>query len=183
MGLLSRGFRQRAGLAAAILHDPPILLLDEPTSGLDPNQAREVRSLIAGLKAEKTVLLSTHVLSEVEAVCDRVVILDKGRIAASGTPAELARRAGGAARVWVSFSADGLSLDASRSALAALPGALAADPVPAPEGEARFAVETEGDPRAEVFRLAARQGWTLLELRREEASLEELFRQLAGGGP
>ncbi|TPW19924.1 MAG: antibiotic transport system ATP-binding protein, partial [Elusimicrobia bacterium] len=104
LGVLSKGTRQRVGLAAAIVHDPPILILDEPTSGLDPNQAREVRALIGTLKAEKAVLLSTHILSEVEAVCDRAVILAKGRIAASGTLAELSRL-GGPPRVRVTLAA------------------------------------------------------------------------------
>lgn len=179
LGVLSKGTRQRVGLAAAIVHDPPVLILDEPTSGLDPNQAREVRALIKSLKAEKTVLLSTHVLSEVEAVCDRAVIIAKGRIAAAGTLAELSRL-GGPPRVRVTLSAAGLDRDAARDALAGLPGVSSAAAVPAAEGEAAFDLEAPPEARAAAFRLAAGRGWTLLGLENRAPSLEEVFRGLAG---
>jgi ABC-2 type transport system ATP-binding protein len=92
IGSLSKGFRRRVGLAGAILHDPPVLLLDEPTDGLDPNQRQAVRALIARMAPTKTILISTHTLSEVSAMCSRAVIIDQGRIVADGTPDELARK-------------------------------------------------------------------------------------------
>ena len=182
LGVLSKGTRQRVGLAAAIVHDPAILILDEPTSGLDPNQAREVRALIGTLKAEKTVLLSTHILSEVEAVCDRAVILAKGRIAASGTLAELSRL-GGPPRIRLTLAAADLDPAAARAALTGLPGVSAAEPDAAPEGEAAFLLEAPPEARAAVSRLAAQRGWTLLGLEARAPSLEEVFRGLAGGAP
>jgi len=177
IGLLSKGFRQRTGLAAAILHDPEILLLDEPTSGLDPNQTHEVRQLIQSLKKEKTVLLSTHILPEVQASCDRVLIIRKGRIAASGSPADLIR-AGGAARVRVKLR--DAELSAVREGLKGLAGAADAE-VEEAGGELDAWVaagDRELDLREAVFRLAVKRRWTLLELRREEASLESVFREL-----
>jgi ABC-2 type transport system ATP-binding protein len=179
LGVLSKGTRQRVGLAAAIVHDPPVLILDEPTSGLDPNQAREVRALIRSLKAEKTVLLSTHVLSEVEAVCDRAVIIAKGRIAAAGTLAELSRL-GGPPRVRVTLASAGLDREDARAALAGLPGVAAAAPTPSAEGEAAFDLQAPPEARAAAFQLAARRGWTLLGLENRAPSLEEVFRGLAG---
>lgn len=181
LGVLSKGTRQRVGLAAAIVHDPPILVLDEPTSGLDPNQAREVRALIAALKAQKTVLLSTHILSEVEAVCDRAVILARGRIAASGTLAELSLL-GGPPRVKVTLAAVGLERERALKALAGLPGVTACSEDAAADAEAAFLLDGPPAVRGEAFRLAAREGWTLLGLESRAPSLEDVFRGLAGGG-
>jgi ABC-2 type transport system ATP-binding protein len=177
IGLLSKGFRQRVGLASSILHDPDILLLDEPTSGLDPNQTVEVRGLIQRLREEKTVLLSTHILSEVEASCDRVIILNAGRIAAEGSPAELAARGG--RRVRVAFREAGTDDGDLREGLGAIEG-VESVALEVKNGERR-AVLTAGenaDPREAVFRLSAERGWPLLELRAEEASLEAVFREL-----
>ena len=179
IGRLSKGFRQRVGLAAAILHDPPILLLDEPTSGLDPNQAAEVRGLIAELGKEKTVLLSSHILSEVKASCDRVIIIHKGRIAAQGTLAELEAGASRGQRVRLLLR-EGPEADAAAQALGAVPGvsAVAQETV---DGERSFTISAsvgEADLRAAVFELAARERWPLLELYGEGASLEEVFREL-----
>ncbi len=178
IGLLSKGYRQRTGLAAAILHDPDILLLDEPTSGLDPNQTVEVRSLIDTLRAEKTVLLSTHILSEVEASCDRVIILNHGKVAAEGTPAELAAR-GARPCVRVLFRADSAKEEDLRQGLEMLEGVTAIE-LSVQNGQWHASLETEegADPREAVFRLASEKGWALLELGREAASLESVFREL-----
>ncbi|MFH2204653.1 MAG: ATP-binding cassette domain-containing protein [Elusimicrobiota bacterium] len=178
--LLSKGFRQRVGLAAAILHDPKILLLDEPTSGLDPNQAREVRLLISRLKEEKTVLLSTHILPEVEASCDRVVILHGGRIAAEGTPSELVRGASGRQRLRLTLQAGNLDPDRAAGTLRAQEG-IDDVRVEMVDDELRAELEVKPDApdlRAAIFALAVRESWTLLELRRESASLESVFSEL-----
>jgi len=176
LGALSKGQRQRAGLAAAILPDPPVLLLDEPTSGLDPNQAADVRRLVVELKASKTVLLSTHLMSEAEDICDRVIIIHRGRIAASGRPAEIAASVAARLRVSLAGSADG---EAVARELRALPGARSAQ---ARREGAEWIVALESEPgsdlRAAVFAAAARGGWPLLEIARESADLEDAFRSL-----
>ncbi len=180
IGLLSKGYRQRVGLAAAIMHDPDVLLLDEPTSGLDPNQSREVRELIRRLKESKTVLLSTHILPEVEASCDRVMIIHKGELAASGTPRELAGRRAGGAALQVSLKSAGLDLKTAQAAYGAVPGVAQAQAVEE-DGELRLRLvpgDGAGDLREAAFRLAVERGWTLLRLHKEEASLENIFREL-----
>jgi ABC-2 type transport system ATP-binding protein len=178
IGLLSKGQRQRVGLAAAILHEPKVLLLDEPTSGLDPHQAAEVRDLIADLKKDKTVLLSTHILSEVEASCDRVVILNKGTIAAEGVPAELAAQSGNAGLQCV-FQTGPKPTDIQQ-ALEVLPG-ISQVRIDIMTDEIRADLETDSktDVRADVFRLAVEKKWTLLGLHVRSTSLEQVFRSLA----
>ena len=180
IGELSKGYRQRVGLAQALVHDPPILILDEPTTGLDPNQIVEIRELIRDIGREKTILLSTHILPEVQAVCGRVLIVSRGQIVAFGTPAELEAKATGAARIHVVI---GGTTDA-RSVVADLPGVTAVDDA-AGEGPGSvghiLTIAAGADPRADLFRALAAQGWTLLELRREGNSLESIFRSLTGG--
>lgn len=180
IGVLSKGYRQRVGLAAAILHDPEILLLDEPTSGLDPNQAREVRDLILQLKERKTVLLSTHILPEVQASCDRVVIINRGAIAAMGTPAELTRSAAGQVSVRLALKADGLDPLQVQAAVRGIPGVEDAESQRDGE-ELRLAVRgrrDHGDLREALYRLAVEKRWLLLQLNQEDASLENVFREL-----
>lgn len=171
IGTLSKGYRQRVGLAAAILHQPPVLVLDEPTVGLDPKQIIAIRDLIRELAQEATLLLSTHILPEVELLCDRVVIMDRARIVAEGTPATLSERSRGepVLRVAVEGSPDGAA-----DALGALAGVTA---VEADETDAgRFRLRCEGEPpAAEVFRLAVERGWVLVELVAERVSLEDVF--------
>jgi len=177
---LSKGFRQRVGLAQALIHDPPILILDEPTSGLDPNQIVGIRSLIREISENKTILLSTHILQEVSALCSRVLIVSDGQIVGFGTPAEIEAQAAGAARVEVLLRGDG----DMRGKLSSLPGVVRVDEL-ASEGPGTFGfsltTEAGADVRADIFGLAVEGGWTLLELHREGQSLEDAFRVLTTG--
>ena len=166
---LSKGYRQRLGLAQAIVHDPEVLILDEPTSGLDPNQIDEVRGLIAELKRSKTVLLSTHILAEAEASCDRVLIVHHGRIAADGPPRSLAAASARRA-LRLQLKAP---VDAAVAALAALPGAAGCRA----EGDS-LVLESEADLREAVFALAVERRWPILALTQEAAGLEAAFREL-----
>jgi ABC-2 type transport system ATP-binding protein len=188
IGTLSRGYRQRVGLADAILARPPILILDEPTVGLDPNQIREARELIRALGREQTILLSTHILPEVEALAARVLILHRGRMVAAQTPGELRARAGGAPRVLVDVRP--AERGRARAALGAVPGvatvdelgdgrlALTAAARPS-GGEGAVAVEAgAADLREAVFAAAVAAGLTLRELRWESSSLEEVFARI-----
>lgn len=175
VGELSKGFRQRVGLAAAILHRPDLLILDEPTEGLDPNQRVEIRRLIGELGRERTVLLSTHVLSEIQFTCTRLLIINRGRIAADGPVDELVDRVKGVARIAVEAAGAGVA-----ERLAALPGVGTVEPREASEGRARVVVTSAAgeDLRPHIFALAKAQGWTLFELHQEAGSLEDLFREL-----
>ena len=172
---LSKGFRQRTALAGALVHQPPVLILDEPTVGLDPMQIIKIREMIRALGRQRAVLLSTHILPEVDAVCDRVLIIDRGRIVAEGTPQELRARLAGTPVVRVALRG---AVDA-REALEALPGVLQAE-AETGEGETRFRVECApgSDPSEDVFRLAVARGWTLRELGRDAVSLEDVFVRL-----
>jgi ABC-2 type transport system ATP-binding protein len=172
---LSRGYRQRAALAGALVHRPPVLILDEPTVGLDPAQIIKIREMIRSLGRERAVLLSTHILPEVDAVCDRVLIIDRGRIVAEGTPQELRRRLAGRPVVRAAFRGD----VAVREAVGALAGAVAVEETSG-DGETRIRVEClEGaDLSEEVFHLAVARGWVLRELTREGLSLEDVFVRL-----
>ena len=171
---ISKGFRQRTGMAGAILHEPEILVLDEPTEGLDPNQRVEIRKLVNSLGGDRTVILSTHVMQEVEATCDRLLIISKGAIAADGTVAELMDAGRDISRYTVEAAGDGVA-----EALRGLPGVAdhAAEPV---NGRIRVHLETTGEQelRPEIFRLATERGWVLWELHRERATLEQVFREL-----
>ena len=187
IGTLSKGYRQRVGLATAILHRPRVLVLDEPTIGLDPKQIIAIRELIRELGRERTLLLSTHILPEVELLCQRVLIIDRGRIVAQGSPEEL--RAGWHGNRVIRVRLKGAPLEGALAALAALPGVAAvterdgAGPGAAPDGTFGFAVEAEGaaDPREEVFRAVVARGWVLLEMVEERASFEDVFVRLTTG--
>jgi ABC-2 type transport system ATP-binding protein len=174
VGTLSKGYRQRVGLAQALCGDPPILILDEPTIGLDPGQVDEIRALIARLRGTRTVLFSSHILAEVERVCERVIVIARGRLAGEGTPAELSERLAAAQRVWLRVDAPA---GAAEAALRALPAVHAV--VPADGG---FHVEGTGPDLARAVGDAMRVGgWTVLELSRETLDLEEVFRRLVAG--
>ena len=184
IGQLSKGYRQRVGLADALLHEPDLLILDEPTIGLDPEQIAQVRDLIRSLGERHTVLLSTHILPEVEAVCSRVIIIHRGRIAAQGTAAELTEQAHAATHVRVEAKLPPGS-DGASDLLAALPGVEAVERTAGGAGEWRhFELRaTAGmDPREEIFRLAAARGWTLREVSRRQPSLEEVFVRIIHSG-
>lgn len=174
LGTLSKGYRQRVGLAVAILHRPRVLVLDEPTVGLDPKQIIAIRELIRELGRERTLLLSTHILPEVELLCDRLVILDRGRVVAQGTPDEL-RRSGRARRV-VRLELAGGPTDVAE-ALAGVPGVEGFEPG-ATFGTWRIACAEGADPRRDLFDTAVARGWTMLTLALEEPTLEEMFVRL-----
>ena len=173
---LSKGFRQRVGLAQAILHRPDLLVLDEPTEGLDPNQRVEIRRLIGALGKDRTVILSTHVLSEVQHTCSRLLIINRGKIVADGATDQLLGRAEGAVELDVEVAGTGVA-----EALAKLPGVIhvAATPAVAPDRVAlTVTANRANDLRPEIFGLAKARGWTLYELHQQAGSLESLFQQL-----
>ena len=172
---LSKGYRQRVGLAQAMIHDPPILILDEPTSGLDPNQIVEIRELIRSIGHHKTVVLSTHILPEVQVSCDRVIIINQGRIVADGSPDELQSSLSGEERI--EFSVRASEEDVSR-VLSDWDAARMIDRTIDTSGELQFTLAAERDIRADLFRLAVAHGWTLTGLTRKQSSLEDVFRQL-----
>jgi ABC-2 type transport system ATP-binding protein len=178
IGHLSKGYRQRVGLAQALIHDPAVLILDEPTSGLDPNQIRDILRLIGSLGKEKTVIHSTHILSEVQATSDRVLIINNGRIVAQGTPTELVARASGTT-VFLSVKGDG--------AMTGIEGADFVKKVEkvseAADGFHRLAVigKENQDISLQLYQLAVQKNWLLRELRFETASLEDVFAKLTRG--
>ena len=176
---LSKGYRQRVGLAQALVHEPSLLILDEPMSGLDPNQAIEVRDVIKEIGKERTVILSTHNLPEVQVTCDRVLIIARGKIVADDTPKALSDRAG-RARFLVNLLDQG---EQSASAFKQLEGIAGVDvvrSVEAPKGELGFEVipKSDSDLRQGIFQAAVAGGHTLIGLAREGQNLEEIFRQL-----
>ncbi|MDX2175984.1 MAG: ATP-binding cassette domain-containing protein [Candidatus Sumerlaeia bacterium] len=175
IGQLSRGYRQRVGLAQALIHDPDILILDEPTSALDPAQIVEIRDLIREIGKTKTVLLSTHIMQEVAATCSRAIIISRGKIVASGTPEELTGQRKGERRVRAEFRAEPKEVEA---AARALPGALGAEAVAGNKGSAVLTATFKdggGDPAEALYRLARDKDWALRELREDRATLEEVF--------
>lgn len=171
IGELSKGYRQRVGLAQAMLHDPQVLILDEPTSGLDPNQIVEIRQLIKELGKEKTVILSTHILGEVEAVCDRAIIINKGKLVANAPIQELKQQFSGQNIVTVEF--------AERVTKSQLEGIKHVDSVKNISGNRwQLISDAKFDIRADVFGYAVANKMTMLELHRETFSVEDVFQQL-----
>ena len=175
---LSRGYRQRVGLAHAMMGDPEILVLDEPTSGLDPNQIVDIREIIRQIGKEKTVVLSTHILSEAEATCDRVVIINKGKIVADGTMESLKESAGLENFINISLkNADFKTVEKELGALDAIEGIVLAGE----EGDilhVRLKCSSSHDPREEVYMKIKQKSWILLEFQREVKSLENVFREI-----
>lgn len=171
IGELSKGYRQRVGLAQAMLHNPDVLILDEPTSGLDPNQIVEIRQLIQNIGREKTVILSTHILSEVEAICDRAIIINKGKLVADAPVETLKQQFNGQSVVTAEFAET-----ADKQLLAKIRGVQSVKSL----GKNRWQLTTgtEQDIRAEVFQFAVANRLTLLELRKEVFSVEDVFQQL-----
>jgi ABC-2 type transport system ATP-binding protein len=180
---LSKGYRQRVGLAQAIVHDPPVLVLDEPTSGLDPNQIVEIRALIGSLGKEKTVVLSTHILQEVEALCRRVLIMNEGRLAAQGTPEEIARGLKDGVMVSVVFK--GPLEPAAVQALASIAGVRSFAAVRR-QADDRVEVDLDfaaaGDPSEAVYDWAVAHGCKILAMKSQTTRLEEIFSMLTRGG-
>jgi ABC-2 type transport system ATP-binding protein len=180
IGNLSRGLRQRVGLAVALLPRPEVLILDEPTSGLDPLQRIEVRGLLKGLSKEHTVLLSSHILPEIEAVCPRVIILNKGRIAADGTADQLVRQLGGASYVRLEAHV-GHDLAGALRLLRALPGVAAVEDRGRLGIHQVFDIACEEDLREDVGAISAQKGWALRELSWKRPALEQIFARIAMG--
>jgi ABC-2 type transport system ATP-binding protein len=174
-GTLSKGYKQRVALAGALVHRPPILILDEPTVGLDPKQIIKIRELIKELGRERTVLLSTHILPEVEAICDQVLIIDRGKIVGQGTPDELRRRGSGASIVRAAFAGD----VPAKEVLTLIDGVRSVEETHAND-ETRVRLECdEGiDVRETVFRQAVENRWTMRELAGETMTLEDVFVRL-----
>ncbi|MBN1534815.1 MAG: ATP-binding cassette domain-containing protein [Spirochaetes bacterium] len=182
IGELSKGYKQRVGLAYAMIHDPDILILDEPTSGLDPNQIIEIRNLIREIGRKKTVILSTHILSEVEATCDRVIIIHRGKIVADDRTENL--KSSSAAERSLYVSVGGTDFSGLSGALGGIPGVVSVERIEGgdPIVSARIALTGAGDPRPEVFGTVARNGWVLYEMSQKTRSLESVFRELTVGG-
>ena len=175
VGTLSKGYRQRVGLAQALVGDPELLILDEPTIGLDPGQVVEIRDLVRTLRGNRTVFFSSHILTEVEALCQRVIVIARGRLVAAGTPAELAARLGRRRRVIVRV--DGRA-EAVAPALAAVPGVVAVAPL---EGGFRLEMDGADDAGRRVGEAMQRGGFAIRELREETPDLEEIFLELVEG--
>ena len=175
---LSKGYRQRVGLAQTLIHDPDVLILDEPTSGLDPNQIREIRELIRNIGREKTVILSTHILSEVTATCNRVIIINEGRIVADDTPEKLTRRLQSGDRIYVTMRGPQPEVEAKLAKLAGIKSLRAVEQ--RAEGRVRYEIFTGNgaDPAESIFQVAADNRWPLSELSRDTSSLEDVFHRL-----
>ncbi len=176
IGELSKGYKQRVGLAQALIHDPQVLILDEPTSGLDPNQIVEIRELIKKIGREKTVILSSHILAEVEATCDRILIINKGKIVADGTSRDLRKQSEGREILRVKIE-DGDKNDIFKS-LQSLGTIGLVDFMK--KDETAFEIQSKPgiSSRKEIFKLCVEKGWTLTEMTPIETKLEDVFREL-----
>ncbi len=175
-GTLSKGYKQRVGLADTLIHDPKILILDEPTIGLDPNQIMQIRKVIKGLGEKHTVLLSTHILPEVEMVCDRIMIIDKGKIVAMDTPANLMKQLKTSSNVVLEIKGDG---DRIKSSLSGIDGVRSV--TWKEKGDANeFYVEGSGedDIREDIFKCIVKDNYILREMKRQPITLEEVFHQI-----
>ncbi|MEW6380517.1 MAG: ATP-binding cassette domain-containing protein [bacterium] len=178
IGQLSKGYRQRVGLAQTLIHNPDVLILDEPTTGLDPNQIIEIRSLIKEIGQQKTVILCSHILPEVQATCNRIIIIKDGRIVGSGTPEELATQAqGGGETVYITVNGPS---DKIQEQLGALEGVQEFRLLTSENGGHRFEVKSRQgmDIRESLFRLVVDNKWSLTELMRTQITLEDVFKQL-----
>jgi ABC-2 type transport system ATP-binding protein len=175
-GTLSKGYRQRVGLADTLVHDPKILILDEPTIGLDPNQIMQIRQVIKGLGEKHTVLLSTHILPEVEMICDRIMIIDKGKIVAMDTPANLMKQLKTSSNVVLEIKGDGERIKSSLSGIDGVRSVTWKE-----KGDANeFYVEGSGeeDIREDIFKCIVKDNYILREMKRQTVTLEEIFHQI-----
>lgn len=178
---LSKGYKHRVCFAQSIIHDPEVLIMDEPTDGLDPNQKHEIRQLIKRMGETKAIVFSTHILEEVEAVCSRAIIIDRGRIVANGTPAELKSRSENAGTVLVRLTGESLGVVSGK--LNALQLAKKVISIGESHGKASFRIiptgaAVNGDLAASVSELSRREGWKLEELHTDEGRLDEVFRNI-----
>lgn len=173
IGALSKGYKQRVGLAQALIHDPKVLILDEPTSGLDPIQLVEIRNVIKQIGKEKTVMLSTHIMQEVEAMCDRVIIISKGTIVADKPTAELKQSSAGKSVILVEFNGA-----TTHSALVAIEGVL--DASNHSGNTWQITATADKDIRADIFNFAVKNKLAVLTIQKEEQKLEDIFKELAG---
>lgn len=171
IGQLSKGYKQRVGLSQALMHDPQVLILDEPTSGLDPNQIIEIRSLIQEIGETKTVILSTHIMQEVEALCKRMIIINQGKIVADEDTAVLSSRVKGKVYITLEFE-----LPVEESVLSTIPGVI--EVIRIDDLHFRLVADAEIDIRGEIFRFSVDHNWTVLSMQRENQNLEEIFRDL-----
>lgn len=172
IGALSKGYRQRVGLAQAMIHDPSVLILDEPTTGLDPNQLEEIRNLIISVGKQKTVMLSTHIMQEVEAVCDRVIIVNNGQIVANDTTAVL-QNSQTKNKQFITVEFD---KEASRNSLKNIPGVY--DAVNIKGNSWQIEAHTDKDIRPDIFQFAVKNQMAVLTLHKEEQRLEDVFKHL-----
>ena len=179
VGELSKGFRQRLGLAQSLIHDPPILIMDEPTSGLDPNQIIEIRNLIKEIGKEKMIIFSTHILPEVSATCSRILIINAGKIVANGSPESLAERAKGGEVVDITVRGPAEEIE---SKLQNLNFVNEFNLVNTADGLVSYQISSEKGKNAaeELFQFVVQNGWSLTELRQQSVSLEDVFRELTG---
>ncbi len=171
IGALSKGYRQRVGLAQAMLHDPQVLILDEPTSGLDPNQLVEIRQLIKKIGDEKTVIFSTHIMQEVQAICDRVLIINKGKAVANEKIDALQSIVSNALTIAVEFKEK-----TTAALLTKIPGVQSAENIIG--GEWNLQVDEKGDPRESIFKFAVKNNLTLLGMQKQVRSVENVFQEL-----
>ena len=185
LGRLSKGYRQRVGLAQAIIHNPDVLILDEPTAGLDPKQINETRDLIRGLAGDHTIILSTHILPEVEQTCEKVIIINKGKLVATDTVENLQARARGAESMLVEVAGFNGAVDSGtvRSRLERVAGVTRVSLKDTRDSRTTFQIESQkGFVRGDLARAVVESGWDLNELRPTAVSLEEIFLQLTAQG-
>lgn len=171
IGTLSKGYRQRVGLAQAIIHDPQVLILDEPTSGLDMNQLIDIRNLIKALGKEKTVIFSSHIMQEVQALCDRVVIINNGDLVANESIEKLSKRVAGSQVIKVGFDENQVNLDPFRK-IAGI------DDIVFENGLYHFSYQNDEDIRKHIFKTAVAQNYTIIEMKQDKANFEDIFRKL-----
>ncbi len=171
IGALSKGYRQRVGLAQAMIHDPEVLILDEPTTGLDPNQLAEIRALIKKTGQDKTVIFSTHIMQEVQALCDRVLIINQGRLVANNTIDELQSRIKGETLITVEFNEP-----TAEQKLKSIKGVKKV--LKAGTNRWKLTTDLDADHRPDVFNFAVKEKLTLLEMHKEDMSIEDIFRSL-----
>ncbi len=174
---LSKGYRQRIGIAQALLGDPEVVILDEPSVGLDPKQMMEIREMIAALKGSHTVILSSHILSEVQAVCDRVLIINQGKLIAQGTPEELEQQFHAAPRVELTVKAEEAAV---REILSHVPGICALTYAANDDGTARVTLETQQVQNEQIFLAFSQAGCPILQMTSGKANLEDIFLELTG---